>query len=595
MHVTAHRALTPPARRGRSLLRGLAAALAGFLAAAVALGVAELVAVLVGPQSSPVVAVGGAVVDLTPRPVKEFAIRTFGESDKLALLVGTLALLTLFALAVGLVAVRRPRVGVAGVALFGVVGVVASLSRPTATVLTALPSLLGAGAGIVALLALVRTFRADSHGRASAAAAAGPAPSAPATAGPTASTVESTVDHDAAVGAATGGTGGASRATGPATSAAGPASTLRDRLLLRDRKGTAFDRRGFLLTSAATLGVAAVAGGTGRALLEKRFDVSDARDSIALPRPAGPAAALPQGVDLRLPELTPFTTDNATFYRVDTALVLPQVSPEEWSLKIHGRVGKELELSFDELLERDLIERDITLTCVSNEVGGNLVGHARWLGVPLKDLLDEVEPEDGADQVLTTSVDGWTCGTPTELCRTTEGAMLAVAMNGEPLPIAHGFPVRMIVPGLYGYVSATKWIVDMRLTSFDAVAPYWVQRKWKAKAPIKVMSRIDTPRGLSERKRGVVAVAGVAWAQTRGIAKVECRVDRGPWQQARLAAQANVNTWRQWVWEWDAREPGLHTIEARATDAAGTVQTSQRTAPFPDGATGWHSVVVTVT
>nr|MDP9462021.1 molybdopterin-dependent oxidoreductase [Actinomycetota bacterium] len=336
-----------------------------------------------------------------------------------------------------------------------------------------------------------------------------------------------------------------------------------------------------------------VAGGVGRAL-HSRFDVAAARDAIALPAPASPAPALPAGVDLQLPGLTPFTTRNADFYRVDTALVLPQVPPEQWKLRITGRVGRELTLSYDDLLARDLIERDITLTCVSNEVGGNLAGHARWLGVPLRDLLDEVQPDDGADQVLSTSVDGWTCGTPTELCRTTEGAMLAVAMNGEPLPVAHGFPVRMIVPGLYGYVSGTKWITEMRLTSFADVDPYWVRRGWKAQAPIKVMSRIDTPRGLSEHPRGTVRIAGVAWAQTRGVARVECRVDGGPWQTATLAASGGTDTWRQWFWNWPADEPGLHTLEVRATDGAGTTQTKRRAKPFPDGATGWHSVVVTV-
>jgi DMSO/TMAO reductase YedYZ molybdopterin-dependent catalytic subunit len=365
---------------------------------------------------------------------------------------------------------------------------------------------------------------------------------------------------------------------------------------MRDRKGAGFDRRGFLISSGAALGVAAVAGGAGRQLLASRYAVADARAAVRLPRPASPAPPLPAGVDLKLPQLTPFTPANRDFYRVDTALVLPQVDPKTWQLRIHGMVDKPMTLGFEDLLARDLIERDITLTCVSNEVGGNLAGHARWLGAPLRDLLMEAGVDPAADQVVTTSADGWTCGTPTKACLTTPDAMLAVAMNGEPLPIAHGFPVRMIVPGLYGYVSGTKWIVDMELTTFDAFDPYWVKRGWKSEGPIKVASRIDTPRGLSETRAGrTVKVAGVAWAQTRGIGKVEVRVDRGPWQQATLAPQANVDTWRQWVWDWNPTRSGLATLEVRATDRDGVVQTETRRPPFPDGATGWHNVVVTVT
>jgi DMSO/TMAO reductase YedYZ molybdopterin-dependent catalytic subunit len=365
---------------------------------------------------------------------------------------------------------------------------------------------------------------------------------------------------------------------------------------MRDRQGPGFDRRGFLLSAGAAFGVAAVAGGAGRKLLTQRFNVADARARLRLPAAKSPATPLPPGVDLKLPELTPFTTDNRTFYRVDTAIVLPQVEPDTWQLRIHGRVRNPLTLSFADLKSRDLIERDITLTCVSNEVGGNLTGHARWLGVPLKDLLREVGVDPAADQVVTRSVDGWTCGTPTSACLNTESAMLAIGMNGEPLPIAHGFPVRMLVPGLYGYVSGTKWIVDMELTTFDAFDPYWVKRGWKANGPIKVSSRIDTPRGLSGVRAGqTVKVAGVAWAQTRGITRVEVRAQGGPWQQATLAPQAGKDTWRQWVWDWTPTGSGLNTLEVRATDGNGTVQTEARRPPFPDGSTGWHNVVVTVT
>ena len=506
----------------------LAGALTGIIAAAVALGVAELIASAVGPRSSPVIAVGAGFIDLTPRPVKDFAIRTFGENDKNALLIGTGALLVAFAVVIGLLTLRRRRYGVAGVALFGLIGVVAAVTRPSAGLVDALPSLIGAGAGIAALLLLARAL---------------PRPAEPVAEG-------------------------------------------------QEAAPTGLDRRRFLLTSGASLAVAVAAGGVGRALF-KRFDVSAAREALKLPAPTSPAPALPSGVDLKIRELTPFTTRNADFYRVDTVLVLPQVEPDDWQLRIHGRVANPMTLSFDDLLRRDLIERDITIACVSNEVGGDLAGNARWLGAPLKALLDEVRPEPGADQIASKSADGWTCGTPTALCRDGRDAMLAVAMNGVPLPVAHGFPVRMIVPGLYGYVSATKWVVDLELTSFGDFDPYWIRRGWAKQAPIKTASRIDTPRQSAKLRKGTHAVAGVAWAQHRGVDKVEVRVDRGPWQTATLAAEANIETWRQWRWEWPA-ESGPHTLECRATDRTGSTQPEERQPPFPDGATGWHSVVVTV-
>jgi DMSO/TMAO reductase YedYZ molybdopterin-dependent catalytic subunit len=526
--------------RLRAVARTALAGLAGLLAAAVALGVAELAAVAIGPTSSPVVAVGQGVIRLTPEWAKEFAIRTFGQNDKVALLVGTFTLLGVAAFLLGLVAVRNRRAGVVGVVAFGAVGAVAALTQPDAGPLAVLPSLVGAAAGVVALLAMVRNFRV-------------PVPTGPAAAPPP---------------------------TG----------------LMRNRKHSGLDRRGFLLAGGAAFGVAVVAGGVGRQLLSTRFDVSKARALLRLPAPKSAAPPLPAGVDLKLPQLTPFTTSNRDFYRVDTALVLPQVDPDTWRLRIHGMVDKPLTLSFADLRARDLVERDITLTCVSNEVGGDLAGHARWLGAPLAALLDEVGVRPGADQVVTTSSDGWTCGTPTDACRKTPDAMLAIGMNGEPLPIAHGFPVRMLVPGLYGYVSGTKWIVDMELTTFAAFDPYWVKRGWKAQGPIKVMSRIDTPRGLSQVPAGrTVKVAGVAWAQTRGIARVEVRVDGGPWQQATLAPQANLESWRQWVWDWTPTSAGLRTVQVRATDGDGTTQPEAMRPPFPDGATGWHDVVVTVT
>lgn len=245
-------------------------------------------------------------------------------------------------------------------------------------------------------------------------------------------------------------------------------------------------------------------------------------------------------------------------------------------------------------MARGLIERDITTTCVSNEVGGTLAGSARWLGAPLAALLEEAGVRDGADQVVGASFDGMTIGTPTAVVLDGRDAMLAVGMNGEPLPLEHGFPVRMLVPGLYGYVSGTKWLIDLELTTFDAVDPYWVRRGWDQRAPIRTASRIDVPRPLEEKPAGTVAVAGVAWAQHRGVSTVEAQVDGGGWRPARLATAPSTDLWVQWVYDWDA-EPGPHTLAVRATDRDGTTQPQDRTPPFPGGSTGWHSVVVTIT
>ena len=280
-------------------------------------------------------------------------------------------------------------------------------------------------------------------------------------------------------------------------------------------------------------------------------------------------------------------------YRIDTALIVPQVSTDGWRLRVHGMVDREVELDFAQLLGRPMVERDVTLTCVSNEVGGNLAGNARWLGAPLAALLEEVGVDPRADMILSRSKDGMTIGTPTAVVMDGRDAMLAVGMNGQPLPAEHGFPVRMVVPGLYGYVSATKWLVDLELTRFDRETPYWVERGWVPKAPIRTASRIDTPRSFTDLKTGRVAVAGVAWAQHRGIAKVEVRVDGGSWAQARLAEVPSADTWRQWVWEW-AATPGRHVLEVRATDADGVTQPGRQQMPFPSGATGWHAVEVSV-
>ncbi len=312
-----------------------------------------------------------------------------------------------------------------------------------------------------------------------------------------------------------------------------------------------------------------------------------------LPRAADPAPPLPPGHRFAIPGLSPFRTANADFYRVDTDLTLPAIDPGEWALRIHGAVDKPVELSYRDLLARPLVERDMTLCCVSNEVGGPYVSTTRWLGVPLAALLRESGVRAGADQLLSISTDGMTIGTPTGLVLDGREAMLVVGMNGEPLPRKHGYPVRMIVPGLYGYASATKWLTELKLTSFAADRAYWVRRGYVAQGTAKTASRIDVPRPFAQLRPGPVTVAGIAWALHRGIEAVQVRVDGGPWMRAELTADAGPDLWRQWRWSWRA-DPGSHRLEVRAVDGSGRMQTGDRAEVFPSGSTGWHSVLVTV-
>jgi DMSO/TMAO reductase YedYZ molybdopterin-dependent catalytic subunit len=525
----------------RSVVSALAVgALAGILAAAVALGVAELVAALVGPNSAPVIAVGETAINLTPIPVKDFAITHFGSHDKQALVAGILVMLAAFAALLGVLAVRRIGYGLAGLGVFAGLGVTAAIRLPGASLIDVLPTLAGVTVAAGTLVTLVRFVR-PREPRAGAALA-----------------TDGFIDFS-------------------------PDATL---------SGTR-DRRGFLVGAAGAAGLAAVAGGLGDVLL-RRFSIASDRALVRLPVAAVPAPAVPAGTELRIPGLTPFYTSNASFYRVDTDLVLPQVAPETWTLHIDGMVDRELEITFAELLKMPLTQTDITLVCVSNQVGGPYAGNARWVGVPLAGLLRRAGVRAGADQVLSSAVDGMTISTPLTAIMDGRDALLAVGMNGQPLPIAHGFPARMLVPGLYGYTSATKWVTRLTVTTFAAQRAYWTQRGYAAVAPIHVESRIDVPRPLAQVAAGQVAVAGVAWAPGTGIAAVQVSADNGPWHAARLAAVDGIDTWRQWVWTWDAT-PGLHQLQVRATDNKGVTQPSRRAQIFPSGATGWDSVVVTVT
>ncbi|MFY1624982.1 molybdopterin-dependent oxidoreductase [Micromonospora sp. WMMD735] len=532
------------------------AALAGVTAAVVAIGVAEPVAVLTGPRSAPLIAVGGVVVDTVPEPLKQFAIDVFGRYDKIALLVGTAVLLAAFAAGIGVLAVRRLAVGLVGIAAFTGLGVAAALTRAGADAADALPALVGGGLGGLVLWAFVAgPWQLDPWPWQPPTPLSATPPAAP---GPT-----------------------------PAGPGSGPPAGW-EPLESTDPES----RRRFLRGAGLLAGAATVAGLGGHWLAGRR-GVSAARQAVALPTPSAVAPTVPAGADLSLAQLAPYTTPNGGFYRIDTALVVPQVDPETWRLRIHGRVRNPIELTFAELLARPMVERYVTLACVSNEVGGDLIGNARWLGVPIRELLDEAEPEEGADQVVGRSVDGWTCGTPTAALRDGRDALLAVGMNGEPLPVEHGFPVRMVVPGLYGYVSACKWVTELELTSFADFDAYWVPRGWSAQGPVKTQSRIDTPRARNRLTTGEVTVAGVAWAQHRGISRVEVRVDGGAWQEATLAPTVSVDTWVQWSWRWPATA-GEHTLQVRATDRDGGTQTPLTAPVAPDGATGWHSVTVTV-
>ncbi|MFB7249975.1 molybdopterin-dependent oxidoreductase [Microbacterium sp. NPDC056234] len=352
-------------------------------------------------------------------------------------------------------------------------------------------------------------------------------------------------------------------------------------------------RRRFLAWAggAAALGIAlTIAGAVARAGTSA---ITTVRDALRLPRPATRAPSPPAGAALDVPGLSPLITPNSDFYRIDTALVVPTVDPASWRLRIHGMVAEEFELTWDELLALPLTETTVTLSCVSNEVGGDLIGNAVWLGYPIRELLARTRPSADADMVLSTSADGFTAGTPLEALTDDRDALLAIGMNGEPLPLAHGFPARMVVPGLYGYVSATKWVTDLEVTRFDRDRAYWTDRGWSAQGPIKLQSRIDVPRAGRGVDAGDSVIAGVAWQPRTGVAAVEVQIDDGDWQQAELAPAISDDTWVQWRMPWRA-EPGDHRIRCRAVSADGETQTEAPAPPAPDGATGWHTVSVSV-
>jgi DMSO/TMAO reductase YedYZ molybdopterin-dependent catalytic subunit len=514
------------------------AALVGLLGVGAAVGVGHLVGGLVSPASSPFNAVADAAVRLAPPELVEFGKQLGPTTDKLVLQLVVAAALVAVAVVAGLVSRRGPTPGRVLIAVLGLVGLTAVATAPAFAPLDLLAPVVAVTTGLLVFPAL--------HGLAQRAARPG---------------------------------------TGPAPDVDG------------------VTRRAVLVGSSATLGVGALtvglgalgAGVVGEVLgagsEDSRAEVTRRLAAARISR----APRIPAGADFAGLGTPTFLTSNPDFYRVDVALRIPTVSAVDWSVRVHGMVDKELVLTFDDLFRRPLVERTITMTCVSNEVGGRYISTANFIGVELRDILLEAGVRPGADQVLSTGADGgWTAGTPTDvLLEPDRGALLAVGMNGQVLPPEHGFPVRMVVPGLYGFVSATKWLTDLEVTTFAAAQAYWRQRGWGTVAPIKTQSRIDHPRAFGTVPAGRVAVAGIAWSQPLGIGRVEVRADGGPWREAELATEVSGDTWRMWKVDLDLA-PGSHTVQVRATDRNGVVQPEQRAEPIPDGATGWHSTLFTV-
>lgn len=520
------------------------AALAGLISGGVFLATAELFALIFARSASPILAVGGFVIDIVPQPFKEFAIATFGEYDKIALLAG-LGLAVVIASAIGgILQLVRPPLGVVALVIAGALSTAAIVTRAGVTPLAFLPPVLGTIAGSIIMVLLVRRLRAW---RASVA--------------PVGDDRVETQDADA-------------DADAPAIA-------------------KPIGRRQFFLLAGIAGASAVIVGVASRAVSMTVASVANIREALKLPSP-GTKVTVPQGAELDIPGLSKLFTPNKDFYRVDTALTVPTIDPSTWRLVIDGMVDQRVEMSFQDILDMGLDEYAITLTCVSNEVGGELVGNAMWLGVPLRDVLKKAGVKSGADMVLSKSIDGYTASTPlSALTDDNLDAILAVGMNGEPLPLEHGFPVRMVVPGLYGYVSATKWLTELKVTTFEKDEAYWTPRGYSAEAPIKFSSRIDTPKLGSAVDAGKIPIAGVAWAQSVGIERVEVKIDEGDWTPATLSAPINEDTWVQWFLEWDAT-PGTHYVAVRAVNKNGDLQLEERAAIAPNGSSGWQRSLVRV-
>lgn len=518
----------------------------------------DLLAGLFSPSLSPLTAVGGAVIDAVPPGIKDWAVALFGTADKVALLVSMALVIAALAALAGAAEVRRRFAGLAIIGVFGLVGLTAVLTRAQATPAAMfLPVVTAVVAGVLlrSLIGALQSWLKAVQGN------AGQGETSPGSAAP-----ESGVAP---------GMDGKTQETARARQEAAPA------------------RRSFLRALGGGAAFTVVAGTLAAIWRGASALVGEARGRVSLPSAASPAPAIPSGAEAGVEGMQPLVTPNRDFYRIDTALTVPAVDPATWRLKVTGMVDREVELDFAGLQAKPLIERHVTIACVSNNVGGDLIGNALWLGWPVRELLALAGPQAGADMVLSRSADGWTAGTPLDVLTDDRDALLAVAMNGEPLPLDHGFPVRLVVPGLYGYVSATKWVTELKVTRFADDVAYWTPRGWSERGPIKTSSRIDVPRSGRSAAAGTVLFGGVAWAQHTGIGKVELRVNRGPWQEAELATGISLDTWYQWKLGLDLT-PGQYEVQVRATDLRGLAQDEERRPVAPDGATGFHTVRVDV-
>ena len=516
-----------------SMRRPAWAAVSGALAVGLGVIAGELAAAALSPSVTPVSAVGSAVIDVVPPAVKDWAIAWFGTADKAVLLATIAAVIVGIALAAGALEYRRAFAGRAVVVGFGIAGALAVASRPQSSTVSLVAPAVAALVAILVLAALIRALGAWSRA----------------------------VDD-----------GG---------------------------EGSLPARRRFLQGAGGTAVVAVATGAAATGVRSSQTAVTQQRSSITLPAPTEAApppegSFVPEGADLGIEGISELVTPTADFYRIDTALVVPVVDAARWSLKVTGLVDREIEITFDELLALPLIERHVTLACVSNTVGGDLTGNARWLGWPVRELLARAGVRPEADMVLSRSVDGFTAGTPLEALTDARDSLLAVGMNGEPLPVEHGFPVRLVVPGLYGFVSATKWVTELKVTRFADDTAYWSTRGWSERGPVKTSSRIDVPRPNASVPAGDVVVGGVAWAQHRGVEAVEVRVDGGPWQRATLATPISDDTWCQYSATLRL-QAGSHTLQARAVDREGAAQSADTASPAPDGAEGLHTVTFSVT
>lgn len=521
-------------------------AFAGVVAVLSAIGIGELAAGLIAGIPSPILAIGRGVVALQPPGAKDFVASLFGTNDKLALEIVIIAAALGIGAAFGILLSRRRDLAAGIIAGFAALGFLASLGDPDVSVAFA-----AAAAGVEALVGIWVFNRLI-------ALASGP-------------------ESGAAVGARAG--------------AVVLGGLLREPRA-NDRKASSMPdwSRRALLVQGGTIAVGSVVGSVvGRLLLEGQ------RKPVAvggLPSPAK-VATLPNGADLGIPGETPIVMPNDRFYRIDTALITPNVDISTWSMKVTGMVDHPVTLTYDQLIQLPIIEQYVTIACVSNLVGGDLVGNALWRGVPLRTVLDMAGVQNGATQLVGRSVDGFTVGMPTEwVMDQSRVPMIAVGMNGDPLPRAHGYPARLIVPGLYGYVSATKWLAELQLTTLEAFDAYWVPLGWAKEAPILTQSRIDLPLNGSLLDPGPVTIAGVAWAPDRGVSKVEVAIN-DEWHETRLSTPISKATWVQWLYDWSPTS-GIYTIEVRATDGTGEVQTADHSEPPPDGARGHHTIKVQV-